>query len=98
MEIRHSGNQKIPEFYDNNGNKKSITFEISEYSTIAEAKDEMAKQVRDVDRTVTLFNAPFGKKLTNTTNIKEALAEQNKNRFPRNNSDQLILFIVIPYY
>ena len=30
IEINHAGNQEIPEFYDNDGNKKCITFEISE--------------------------------------------------------------------
>ena len=91
IEIRHGGNQEIPEFYSYTG-KQSITFEISEESTIGEVKDEIGKQVKYVDRLSLLFTAPFGKKLPNIKNIKEVQSDQGKS------SETLILFIVIPNY
>lgn len=69
VEVNHAGNQKIPEFYDNDGNKKCISFEISEDSTIGEVKNEIAKRVKYTNRSISLFKKPFGKKLLNTTNI-----------------------------
>ena len=87
IEINHAGNQQIPEFYDSHGNKKSITFEIYEDSTILDVKDEIAKRVKYSDRTISLFKRPFGKKLLNTTNI-----------ICFHNTDPLYLYIVIPDY
>jgi|TARA_B110000858_G_C17710681_1_gene430408 hypothetical protein len=87
VEINHAGNQEIPEFYDNDGNKKCITFEIDEDATIAEVKDEISKRVKYTDRTISLFKKPFGKKLLNTTNI-----------ITFHNTDPLYLYIVIPNY
>jgi hypothetical protein len=87
IEVNHAGNQEIPEFYDNEGNKKCITFEISEDSTIGEVKDEIAKQVKYVDRSISLFKKPFGKKLLNSTNI-----------ICFHNTEPLYLYIVIPNY
>jgi hypothetical protein len=87
VEVNHAGNQEIPEFYDRDGNKKCITFEIAEDSTIAEVKDAIAKQVKYVDRTISLFKKPFGKKLSNSRHI-----------ICFHNTDPLILYIVIPNY
>ena len=87
IEVNHAGNQNIPEFYDNYGNKKCISFEISEDSTIGEVKNEIAKQVKYVDRSISLFKKPFGKKLLNSTNI-----------ICFHNTDPLYLYIVIPNY
>ena len=87
VEVNHDGNQKIPEFFDRHGNKKCITFEISEDSTIAQVKDEIAKRVKYTDRTISLFKKPFGKKLLNSTNI-----------ICFHNTDPLYLYIVIPNY
>jgi len=85
--LRHAGNQQIPEFYDTHGNKKCITFEISEDSTIAEVKDEIAERVKYTDRTISLFKKPFGKKLSNSTNI-----------ICFHDTEPLYLYIVIPNY
>ena len=85
--VNHAGNQEIPEFYDRDGNKKCITFEIAEDSTIAEVKDAIAKRVNYVDRTISLFKKPFGKELSNTTHI-----------ICFHNTDPLYLYIVIPNY
>jgi len=85
--LRHAGNQQIPEFYDTLGNKKCITFEISEDSTIAEVKDEIAERVKYTDRTISLFKKPFGKKLSNSTNI-----------ICFHDTEPLYLYIVIPNY
>jgi len=87
VEVNHAGNQEIPEFYDNDGNKKCISFVVSEYSTIGHVKDEIAKQVKYVDRSISLFKKPFGKKLSNSTNI-----------ICFHNTDPLYLYIVIPNY
>jgi hypothetical protein len=87
IEINHAGNQKIPEFYDAHGNKKSITFELPEDSTILDVKDEIAKQVKYADRSISLFKSPFGKKLLNTTNI-----------ICFHDTEPLHLYIVIPDY
>ena len=87
IEINHAGNQQIPEFYDSHGNKKSITIELSEDSTILDVKDEIAKKVKYADRTISLFKRPFGKKLLNTTNI-----------ICFHNTEPLHLYIVIPDY
>ena len=87
IEVNHAGNQNIPEFYDDEGNKKCVTFEISEDSTIGEVIDEIAKQVRYVDRSISLFKKPFGKKLSNATNI-----------VCFHETDPLYLYIVIPNY
>lgn len=87
VEVNHAGNQEIPEFYDRDGNKKCITFEIAEDSTIAEVKDAIAKRVNYVDRTISLFKKPFGKELSNTTHI-----------ICLHNTDPLYLYIVIPNY
>ena len=87
VEVNHAGNQEISEFYDRDGNKKCITFEIAEDSTIAEVKDAIAKQVKYVDRTISLFKKPFGKKLSNTTHI-----------ICFHDTDPLYLYIVIPNY
>ena len=87
IEVNHAGNQNIPEFYDNYGNKKCISFEIPEDSTIGEVKNEIAKQVKYVDRSISLFKKPFGKKLLNSTNI-----------ICFHNTDPLYLYIVIPNY
>ena len=86
IEINHAGNQEIPEFYDN-GKRKCITFEISEDSTILDVKDEIAKRVKYADRTISLFKKPFGKKLSNKTNI-----------ICFHNTEPLYLYIVIPDY
>tara|TARA_R110002074_G_scaffold23402_3_gene70938 strand:- start:2819 stop:3112 length:294 start_codon:yes stop_codon:yes gene_type:complete len=87
IEVNHAGNQEIPEFYDNDGNKKCITFKISEDSTILDVKDEIAKRVKYADRKISLFKKPFGKKLLNTTNI-----------ICFHNTEPLYLYIVIPNY
>ncbi len=87
IEVNHAGNQQIPEFYDYDGNKKCITFELSENSTILDVKDEIAKRVKYADRTISLFKKPFGKKLSNTTNI-----------ICFHNTEPLYLYIVIPDY
>ena len=87
VEINHAGNQEIPEFYDNDGNKKCISFDVSEDSTIGDVKDEIANRVKYVDRSISLFKKPFGKKLPNTTNI-----------ICFHNTDPLYLYIVIPNY
>ena len=87
IEVNHAGNQEIPEFYDNDGNKKCITFKISEDSTILDVKDEIAKRVKYADRTISLFKNPFGKKLSNKTNI-----------ICFHNTEPLYLYIVIPNY
>ena len=87
IEINHAGNQQIPEFYDNDGNKKCITFELSEDSTILDVKDEIAKRVKYADHTISLFKKPFGKKLSNKTNI-----------ICFHNTEPLYLYIVIPDY
>jgi len=86
IEVNHAGNQQIPEFYDN-GKRKCITFEISEDSTILDVKDEIAKRVKYADRTISLFKKPFGKKLSNKTNI-----------ICFHNTEPLYLYIVIPDY
>ena len=87
IEVNHAGNQEIPEFYDNDGNKKCITFKISEDSTILDVKDEIAKRVKYADRKISLFKKPFGKKLSNKTNI-----------ICFHNTEPLYLYIVIPNY
>ena len=87
IEINHAGNQQIPEFYDNDGNKKCITFKLYENSTILDVKDEIAKRVKYADRTISLFKKPFGKKLSNKTNI-----------ICFHNTEPLYLYIVIPDY
>ena len=87
IEINHAGNQEIPEFYDNDGNKKCITFQLSEDSTILDVKDEIAKRVKYADHTISLFKKPFGKKLSNKTNI-----------IVFHNTEPLYLYIVIPHY
>jgi hypothetical protein len=87
IEVNHAGNQEIPEFYDNDGNKKCISFVVPEDSTIGEVKDEIAKQVKYVDRNVSLFKKPFGKRLSNATNI---ICFHEK--------EPLKLYIVIPFY
>ena len=87
IEVNHAGNQEIPEFYDNDGNKKCITFELYENSTILDVKDEIAKRVKYADRTISLFKKPFGKKLSNKTNI-----------ICFHNTEPLYLYIVIPDY
>jgi len=86
IEVNHDGNQEIPEFLDN-GNKKCITFEIPEDSTILDVKNKIAKRVKHADHTISLFKKPFGKKLSNTTNISCF-----------HNTDPLYLYIVIPDY
>ena len=87
IEVNHAGNQEIPEFYDNQCNKKCISFVVPEDSTIGEVKDEIAKQVKYVDRNISLFKKPFGKTLSNTTNI-----------ICFHNTEPLYLYIVIPNY
>ena len=87
IEVNHAGNQQIPEFYDYDGNKKCITFELYENSTILDVKDEIAKRVKYADRTISLFKKPFGKKLSNKTNI-----------ICFHNTEPLYLYIVIPDY
>lgn len=87
IEINHAGNQEIPEFYDNNDNKKCITFELSEDSTILDVKNALAKRVKHADHTISLFKKPFGKKLSNTTHI-----------ICFHDTDPLYLYIVIPDY
>ena len=87
IEINHAGNQQIPEFYDYDGNKKCITFELYQNSTILDVKDEIAKRVKYADRTISLFKKPFGKKLSNKTNI-----------ICFHNTEPLYLYIVIPDY
>ena len=87
IEVNHAGNQEIPEFYDNDGNKKCITFKMYEDSTILDVKHEIAKRVRYADHTISLFKKPFGKKLSNKTNI-----------ICFHNTDPLYLYIVIPGY
>lgn len=87
IEVNHAGNQEIPEFYDNDGNKKCITFKISEDSTILDVKNKIAKRVNYADRKISLFKKPFGKKLLNTTNI-----------ICFHNTEPLYLYIVIPNY
>jgi len=87
IEVNHAGNQSIPEFYDDEGNKICVIFEISEDSTIGDVIDEIAKQVRYVDRSISLFKKPFGKKLSNATNI-----------ICFHDTDPLYLYIVIPNY
>ena len=87
VEINHAGNQEIPEFHDKDGNKKCISVVVSEDSTIGDVKDEIAKQVKYVDRSISLFKKPFGKKLSNSTNI-----------ICFHNTDPLYLYIVIPNY
>ena len=96
INVYHAGNQPIPEFYEGDGKAKCVTFKISENSSIAEVKDKIAKQVQYVDRTITLFTVPFGKKLQNTTTVKN-IFEKSKNRLTKN-ADPLNLFIVIPNY
>jgi hypothetical protein len=106
VELRHAGNQPIPEFYDDRGDKKMISFKISEKSTVGEVKDEIAKRVRWVDRSISLFNAPFGKKLHNSSNIKDEFIRQQNQKKVGNSSDPadhitddaMNLFIVIPNY
>ena len=87
IEVNHAGNQEIPEFYDYDGNKKCITFEIAEDSTIGKVIDEISKQVKYVDRSISLFKNPYGKKLSNSTNI-----------ICFHDTDPLYLYIVIPNY
>jgi len=96
INVYHAGNQPIPEFYECCGKAKCVTFKISENSSIAKVKDEIAKQVQHVDRTISLFSVPFGEKLQNITTVKN-IFEKNKNRLTKN-ADLLNLFIVIPNY
>lgn len=87
VEVNYAGNKEIPEFYDNDGNKKCIKFEISEDSTIGEVKDEIAKRVESVYTTIALSTNPRGKKLWNKTNI-----------ICFHNTDPLYLYITFPNY
>ena len=101
INVYHAGNQPIPEFYECCGKAKCVTFKISENSSIAEVKDKIAKQVQHVDRTISLFAVPFGKKLQNITIVKNIFEKSKKMFIPRptnNNADPLNLFIVIPNY
>jgi len=87
IEVNHAGNQNIPEFYDNDGNKKCISFVVPEDSTIGDVKDEIANRVKYTDRSISLFKKPFGKKILNSTNI-----------ICFHETDPLYLYIVIPNY